>query len=121
MIAFSKRCTAILALTKFFWNGWPLDPYKSPGVDVVSLSNPYWSTEEPIAVDVLRRPHTYRRLNPGFLRWLQLAEFIWSDMIHRDNAFDRELKQLLEGPTPSLAQINIRPDDFLDTEHRLFA
>jgi hypothetical protein len=85
------------------------------GVDagvIVTPVNPAWSTAEAVSVEILRRSCTYQPLNAFFLTWLQLAEFIWTEMIHRDNAYDREFKEMIEAPTPSLDEINTRPDKY---------
>ena len=57
------------------------------------------------------QPHTFRRLNPLFLSWLQLAEFIWGGTIQPDS-YESDLRKLLEAPTPSLEEINVCPDKY---------
>ena len=109
-ISYCEPCYAIMGFAKFFYSDLPLlDPYNYKKVQEGSISLPggSWIVPKPISLDIMKKHHTFRRLNPNVLTNLQLFkdyERLATESKNED--FENQIYNSLSTSTPSLEEVN---------------
>ena len=109
-ISYCDSCYAIMGFAKFFYSDSPLlDPYNYKQVQEGSISLPggSWIVPKPISLDIMKKHHTFRRLNPNVLTNLQLFkdyERLATESKNED--FENQIHNSLSTSTPSLEEVN---------------
>ncbi len=109
-ISYCEPCYAIMGFAKFFYSDLPLlDPYNYKQVQEGSISLPggSWIVPKPISLDIMKKHHTFRRLNPNVLTNLQLFkdyERLATESKNED--FENQIYNSLSTSTPSLEEVN---------------
>jgi hypothetical protein len=109
-ISYCDSCYAIMGFAKFFYSDSPLlDPYNYKQVQEGSISLPggSWIVPKPISLDIMKKHHTFRRLNPNVLTNLQLFkdyERLATESKNED--FENQIYNSLSTSTPSLEEVN---------------
>jgi hypothetical protein len=109
-ISYCKPCHAILGFSKFIRLDSPLvNPYQYQHVEKCSLSIPRssWTVREPISLDILKKPLTFRLLNPSVLTNLQLYKD-YQQMASKtvSEQLEKQIKDSLSSSTPTLEEVN---------------
>jgi len=109
-ISYCDSCYAIMGFAKFFYSDSPLlDLYNYKQVQEGSISLPgcSWIVPKPISLDIMKKHHTFRRLNPNVLTNLQLFkdyERLATESKNED--FENQICNSLSTSTPSLEEVN---------------
>lgn len=109
-ISYCDSCYAIMGFAKFFYSDSPLlDPYNYKQVQEGSISLPggSWIVPKSISLDIMKKHHTFRRLNPNVLTNLQLFkdyERLATESKNED--FENQIYNSLSTSTPSLEEVN---------------
>lgn len=109
-ISYCEPCYAIMGFAKFFYSDLPLlDPYNYKQVQEgsISLSGGSWIVPKPISLDIMKKHHTFRCLNPNVLTNLQLFkdyERLATESKNED--FENQIYNSLSTSTPSLEEVN---------------
>ena len=109
-ISYCEPCYAIMGYAKFFYSDLPLlDPYNYKQVQEGSISLPggSWIIPKPISLDIMKKHHTFRRLNPNVLTNLQLFkdyERLATESKNED--FENQIYNSFSTSTPSLEEVN---------------
>ena len=109
-IFYCEPCYAIMGFAKFFYSDSPLlDPYnyKQLQEDSISLLRGSWIVPEPISIDIMKKRHTFRRLNPRVLTNLQLfKDYQYLAIESKNEDFKKKIYNSLSTSTPSLEEVN---------------
>lgn len=109
-ISYCEPCYAIMGFAKFFYSDSPyLNPYNYNQLQqgVLSLSRNSWIIPEPISLDIMKKRHIFRRLNPNVLTNLQLFEdYKRLAMEPKKEFFEKNIYISLSASTPSLEEVN---------------
>ncbi len=109
-ISYCDSCYAIMGFAKFFYSDSPLlDPYNYKQVQEGSISLPggSWIVPKPISLDIMKKHHTFRCLNPNVLTNLQLfKDYERLAMESKKETFEKNINISLSAPTPSLMEVN---------------
>lgn len=109
-ISYCDSCYAIMGFAKFFYSDSPLlDPYNYKQMQEGSISLPggSWIVPKSISLDIMKKHHTFRRLNPNVLTNLQLFkdyERLATESKNED--FENQIYNSLSTSTPSLEEVN---------------
>ena len=109
-ISYCDPCYAIMGFAKFIYSDSPLlDPYNYNQLQegLLSLSRSSWIIPEPISLEIMKKSHTFRRLNPRVLTNLQLFkdyQYLAKDSKNKD--LKKKIYNSLFASTPSLEEVN---------------
>ena len=109
-ISYCEPCYAIMGFAKFIYSDSPLlDPYNYNQLQEgsISLSLSSWIIPKPISLDIMKKHHTFRRLNPKVLTNFQLfKDYERLAIESKDESLEKEIYNSLFTSTPSLEEVN---------------
>ncbi len=111
-ISYCHLTKAMFAYAKFLPKERPLvDPYQfdrppeqADEVGILPLPRRTWDVSEPLTVEILRKPCSFRRLNPAVLSNLQFFRD-YERVAQGQGMFERELLRSLHESTPTIESV----------------